>query len=1780
MSQTNWNGGAGDVNDPSNWTPAAPRNGDVATIGAGIVQVTAADIADAALPASITLDMGVLQVGTAVAPSSVLDVIDANLLAGVIINNVNSGGSFQGSFGSTIVGSMILANGAVQSQATINVGAGDETVIAIQQDVSSAPGSFANLGTINVVGGQSNYALLTVMPASTGGAGASAAYGAINLQYGALVALASDSAVGSVNIGSGGLLFDLADLQQTNAVFANQTGRIDVGENLSGELNGVGTSAEYSFGGNITNFQSGDSIGLMQSDASAIPASVSYNSTTDILTIKDASGNTLGALNIQLNANSANDQFVLTQHISGADYASGAYSGQYDIVLADAFANGVTADFNTAANWQGDAVPASSGVAVIGASTATLSASLNTPETILLGAAATSSFSAWGPGGTAPASTSSFSITNNNIGSSVVLDVTKPGGTLTATSNTTVMYSGFGFNGAVTDSGTINVGAGDGLSIGVALPNSGPSAGAFINAGVINVMGTASNLAFMQIKQGSASRPSAPNASAAYGAVNLSYGVFYAKAPDFNPSTGVSTGSSQFSLSNDSTLALLSGAGFKTAGVTFKDNSDTLLLKEDSAGQYYDGGSINGFQTGDIIGLLPNDASGTPASLQYDGAGGVLTIGPSLGQLNFTGNYFAEGFSLSTTPITSIAGVSEYQITYSVNALGITNLSALAVASGATYAVGQSGQPGAVNVQGAVTLDGEMDVGHAANPTGGTVIAAGALTVDAGGTLAIGESATPMASPSDVAASSLVNNGTISLVGDGAEALLKIASAAGTGSAGILTGNVSLSGNAALNFASGLINTLSGDLTLTGTQASLGITGNTTQNKLLSGLASISGGALFDLESGATTASGQSLSNAGTIDIDANGGSGGSILTVSGSLANAGAINIGNDAIQTSDDVNVIGGLTNSGAITFAQSSGQGLADLNVGAASENVGVISGNGTINASSAMPTFAFTNDAAGQIGASSGNAIFLSGFSAVVNNGVFVITGGGSINVAQSFSSGALGSLVNVNSIQMSNGAQWANLGVLGSLDNKGTITGEGQILAMSPSGGILTNETGATINATTSNGLGLDSWSSILNNGLIETTNGNLQINATLSGAGDLTANGGQLTLSNPVLASGVWTYTAENNGALTINGALMDVGISDSGTLAANGGFIRLAGAVSGNISAVISDGGTLELDSSFAGNSVQFSLGSGGMLSIGDLASSVAGAQQQDFNAVISGFVPGDTIAVSAGGLGGYGALTSVQAVSYNSATNITTLALDDGASGVAALRLQGDYSAAEFALTADPAHSQYLLSTVGTAVDGYIEGATVFADANNNGVLDAGEAQTITDSRGQFVLQGGSGPLVLIGGVDTSTGLQFRGMLQAPNGYSVITPLSTLVAAQLPQNATSADLQTAEQMVLTSLGVSLSAGQSLATLDPVAGALAGDPSASAAFLANAKIADTVTMLGAALSGATGASAQAATTAVVQALARQIIASGGQPLDLTDTNQIGGLLTAADQSIDPAGQNPLGAAFVAATDTVVQSSNQLIQSSSASGASEVQFVSKAETVAQGGTSGALQNLPANPTPSQVDDLTQSYTGSALAEAVDTICFMAGTMIRTPDGEAPIEMLKCGDQVLTTKGICKPVCWLGKQTVSKRFADPLRNFPVRIEPGALGEKMPSRTLLVSPDHALLIDGLMIQAGALVNGTSITREYDVPDVFVYYHVELEDHSLIFAENTPAETFVDNVDRMNFDNWSEHEALYPDGRPIVELSYPRAKGRRQVPLHIRAALDERAQVIGALEIAAVA
>jgi hypothetical protein len=182
-----------------------------------------------------------------------------------------------------------------------------------------------------------------------------------------------------------------------------------------------------------------------------------------------------------------------------------------------------------------------------------------------------------------------------------------------------------------------------------------------------------------------------------------------------------------------------------------------------------------------------------------------------------------------------------------------------------------------------------------------------------------------------------------------------------------------------------------------------------------------------------------------------------------------------------------------------------------------------------------------------------------------------------------------------------------------------------------------------------------------------------------------------------------------------------------------------------------------------------------------------------------------------------------------------------------------------------------------------------------------------------------------------------------------------------------------------------------------------------------------------------------------------------------------------------------------------------------------------------------------------------------------TVCFCAGTAIATPEGEVAVETLKEGDLVLTADGRSLPIRWMGQSHVARAFADPIRSYPIRITAGALGENLPKRDLRVSPEHGIFINGILVQASALVNDETVLRETSIPDQFTYYHVELATHELLLTEGVPTESFVDNVDRMNFHNWDARTA--PD-EPIAEMSYPRAKSARQVPSRIHAELLSRA------------
>jgi Hint domain-containing protein len=176
-------------------------------------------------------------------------------------------------------------------------------------------------------------------------------------------------------------------------------------------------------------------------------------------------------------------------------------------------------------------------------------------------------------------------------------------------------------------------------------------------------------------------------------------------------------------------------------------------------------------------------------------------------------------------------------------------------------------------------------------------------------------------------------------------------------------------------------------------------------------------------------------------------------------------------------------------------------------------------------------------------------------------------------------------------------------------------------------------------------------------------------------------------------------------------------------------------------------------------------------------------------------------------------------------------------------------------------------------------------------------------------------------------------------------------------------------------------------------------------------------------------------------------------------------------------------------------------------------------------------------------------------------CFLKGTQILTGQGERPIEELCIGEMVLTVSGEAKPIKWIGRMRFERDGAASWDDevAPVKIARGAFDGDLPHRDLYVSGSHRFLINGVLIPAGDLVNGRSITRLSSMrADVLEYLHIELEDHDVILANGAPVETLDGNADRADFDNFDEYVALYGSSLTSHILYAPVAarNGRRQV------------------------
>ena len=272
----------------------------------------------------------------------------------------------------------------------------------------------------------------------------------------------------------------------------------------------------------------------------------------------------------------------------------------------------------------------------------------------------------------------------------------------------------------------------------------------------------------------------------------------------------------------------------------------------------------------------------------------------------------------------------------------------------------------------------------------------------------------------------------------------------------------------------------------------------------------------------------------------------------------------------------------------------------------------------------------------------------------------------------------------------------------------------------------------------------------------------------------------------------------------------------------------------------------------------------------------------------------------------------------------------------------------------------------TSAKADDGYIVGATVFADANGNGVLDAGEASTTTDSGGGFTLPAGaSGPLVLSGGADVATGLAFRGEFLAPSGYDNINALTTVVEL-LTENGGFAN---PEQTVLTNLGLGSTAN--LASADPIVGFRSG---ANGLEIPDVQIANTVDLIASAIEGAHPGAFNSAYTDAFHALASAI---GTGPFDFADvtavTNVIDAALAAGHFTLDSTVESGLVEIITGMNGRAAQT---------AGGENGLAYLSALAKVAQGDAANAVKDAGGNP--SSISDAVNGFTGTALDSAINS----------------------------------------------------------------------------------------------------------------------------------------------------------------------------------------------------
>jgi len=207
----------------------------------------------------------------------------------------------------------------------------------------------------------------------------------------------------------------------------------------------------------------------------------------------------------------------------------------------------------------------------------------------------------------------------------------------------------------------------------------------------------------------------------------------------------------------------------------------------------------------------------------------------------------------------------------------------------------------------------------------------------------------------------------------------------------------------------------------------------------------------------------------------------------------------------------------------------------------------------------------------------------------------------------------------------------------------------------------------------------------------------------------------------------------------------------------------------------------------------------------------------------------------------------------------------------------------------------------TTGIVADGYVRGAQIYIDANGNGVAEAGERLdgVVTDANGNFFLpDSANGPILAVGGVNIDTGIPNTMVMKAPAGSAMITPLTTLVQTYVEQNG--GTVASANTAVVSALGLTLPAGQTLATYDPLAVLASNGSDANALAVQKAAAQVATVVQAAAASPAPGSSPTTVANNVIANLVNQVetATAGSTHVDPTSNSTLTTVLASTGSTV------------------------------------------------------------------------------------------------------------------------------------------------------------------------------------------------------------------------------------------------------------------------------------------